>query len=247
VHLVGLQGTHGPAARFVQDLIDEGRIGQVLSVAVVAASGLGGTRVPGFLAWATDKAAGVTALTITGGHVLGTLTEVVGGLRDLHAVVGDLLEEATVVETGEKVTVTAPGQLVLVGHLTSGAVVSVTIQGAAPPGAGGFFLRIIGTEGAITVTPAEPGGSIHISDWIVEVAGAQGPAEVVTVPEKYRVVPSGVPAGPPANVAALYREIGRAIDEGREAYPSFTTALAFQRLLETIEEASATGVRQQIS
>jgi predicted dehydrogenase len=244
--LVGLQGTHGAAARYVKDLIAEGKIGQVLSVAVIAASGLGGTRVPSFLSWATDKAAGVTALTITGGHVLGTVTEVVGGIAEVHASIGNLVEEATVVDTGEKLTVTAPGQLVVSGRLASGAVLSVTIQGAAPAGTGGFFLKIVGTEGAVTVIPSEPGGSIHISDWIVEVAGAEGPATVVEVPDSYRVAPAAVPSGPPTNVAALYREIAQAINEGREAYPSFTTAVAFQQLLETIEEAHETGVRQQI-
>jgi predicted dehydrogenase len=56
-----------------------------------------------------------------------------------------------------------------------------------------------------------------------------------------------VPAGPPANVAALYREIAQAIAEGREANPSFTTALHYHRLLEALARASLTGTRQTLT
>jgi predicted dehydrogenase len=245
-HLIGLQGKHSSGARYVHDLIAEGRIGQVQSASVIASSGLGGVRVPSFLSWAVAREAGVSALTITGGHVLGTLTEVLGDLSGLSATVGNLVREATVVDTGETVPVTAPGQLVVQGSFANGAVVSVSIQGAAPPGAGGFYLRIIGTEGAITVTPTDPNGSIHITDWHIELAGPSGPAEVQTIPEEYRVVPDAVPADQPQNVGALYQELARAVAEDREAYPSFATAVAFHRLLDTIDASSASGTHQPV-
>ncbi|MER6831337.1 hypothetical protein ABT352_35470 [Streptosporangium sp. NPDC000563] len=58
---------------------------------------------------------------------------------------------------------------------------------------------------------------------------------------------ANVPPGPPANVAALYLEVARAITEEREAYPSFHTAVRQHRVLAAIENASRTGVRQTLA
>lgn len=52
----------------------------------------------------------------------------------------------------------------------------------------------------------------------------------------------GRPAG-----ASLYREIGRAITEGRQAHPSFHTAVRHHRLLDAVEQASRTGHRQEVA
>jgi predicted dehydrogenase len=247
VHAVGLQGTHAPGAAFVRDFISEGGIGRVQSVSIVTSSGLGGNRVPETLTWALDPAAGVSVLSIIGGHVLATLAATVGQLRGVSAVVANLNEHVTVVETGARVPVGTPNQVGILGTLDNGAVVSVTLQGGTPPTAGGFTLQILGDDGALTITPVQPGGSLHIADWAIRLAPTDGVAEDLPVPERYRVIPPLVPSGPPANVAALYREIARAIAEGRQASPNLDTAVDYHRLLATIEEASQTGTHQVVS
>src|SRR5262249_45904630 len=57
----------------------------------------------------------------------------------------------------------------------------------------------------------------------------------------------GVPAGPAAQIAALYREIAQAITEGRTAHPGFDTAVHHHRTLAAIERAAQTGVRQALA
>lgn len=247
VHAVGLQGVHSPDARFVGELLAEGRVGQLRSVSVTAASGLGGARIPLERVWAADPAAGVTALSIIGGHVLATLATVAGEpVSELSAVAAALDPEPTVIETGERISSGAPGQIAVAGQLAGGAVLSVALQGGAPASAPGFSLSIAGTDGVLTVTPQAPGGALHISGWRIRLAsGSDAPVEL-TVPERLRAAPPNVPAGPPANVAALYREIAAATTEGRAAEPSFDTAVGYHRLLDAITAAAGGGTRQTV-
>jgi len=56
-----------------------------------------------------------------------------------------------------------------------------------------------------------------------------------------------VPAGPAANIAAVYREIAQAVTEGRPAHPGFGTAVHHHRTLAAIERAAQTGVRQPLA
>jgi len=142
--------------------------------------------------------------------------------RELTAVVALVNTETTVIETGRTVPVTAPDQVVLAGRLEGGAVASVAVQGGSAPVTPGFELRIVGTEATLVVRPATPGG-IHITDWAVSI---------------------GKPAGPPRNVAAAYREFARAITQGQPATPDFAAAVRYHQLLEAIQRASDTGVRQ---
>ncbi len=248
VHAVGLQGLHSAGARFVADLITDGRIGELRSVSVIASGGLGGSRIPQERVWAASPAAGVSILTITGGHVLATLARTLGTpLEQLAAVVANLDPEPTVIETGERIPSGTPDQVGVLGTLPGGAVVSVTLQGGNPPAAAGFVLQIVGTDGALTITPAQPGGSIHIAEWAIKLATAVGEAQQLLVPDSYRSVPAAVPSGPPTNVAALYREVAAAISERRQPVPSFDTAVEYHALLATIEAAGSTGTSQQVA
>jgi predicted dehydrogenase len=129
-HLVGLQGYQAPGALFVRELIENGDIGRLLTVSVVAAGGPAGRRIPQANVYATDVAAGATVLSISTGHILATLARAVGEFRE------------------------------------------------------------------------------------------------------------------PRNVAVLYREFARAISDGRPAAPDFATAVRYHQLLEQIQRASDTGIRQ---
>src|SRR5262249_31903932 len=90
VHAVNLQAYHSPGARFVADLLADGRIGPVESVSMTAAGDpLGGRRIPRSLAWSTEPAAGHNLLTVMAGHALAALQRVAGPLADLPAVLAN--------------------------------------------------------------------------------------------------------------------------------------------------------------
>jgi predicted dehydrogenase len=239
VHVVGLQGWHAPGALFVRELIDRGAVGRPLAVSVVTAGAPAGSRIRADHLYATDVTAGVTVLSISAGHVLATLAAAVGRPRSLSAVVASVNREATVIETGETVKVTSPDQVLVAGKLESGAVFSVAVQGGMAPSGPGFEVRIVGTEATLTVRPALP-GSVHVTDWAVSIARTEESTKDLTVPDRLVPLPASVPAGPPRNVAILYRLLAQAINEGRPARPSFADAVEHHQLLDMIQRASET-------
>ena len=245
-HIVGLQGYQAPGALFVKELIQNDVIGRPLTVSMVAAGGPAGRRVPQANVYATDVAAGATVLSISTGHILATLARTIGEFRQVSAVVALINTETTVIETGQTIPVTAPDQVVLAGRLESGAAASIAVQGGSAPVTPGFELRIVGTEATLVVRPATAGGSIHIADWAISISKPSGSAEDLPVPKRFSPVPAAVPAGPPRNVALLYREFAQAISDDRPAAPDFTTAVRFHQLLESIQRASDTGIRQDV-
>jgi predicted dehydrogenase len=243
VHVVGLQGYNAPGAVFVRELVDQGTIGKPLAVSVVTAGGPAGPRIPAGNLYAVDVAAGATILSISAGHVLATLARAVGQLRSVSGIVALVNPEATVVETGQHVAVSAPDQVVLTGRLDNDAVASIAIQGGAAPAAPGFEIRIVGTEATLTVRPASPGG-LHITDWAISIARWGGRQEDLAIPDRLVPIPASVPSGPPRNVAVLYRLLAEGIRDGRRVTPDFTTAVGQHQLLETIQKASETGTDQ---
>ena len=163
--------------------------------------------------------------------------------RSLSGVVAVVNDRTTIIETGQTVPVTGPDQVLVAGQLDSGAVASVAVQGASPVSPS-FELRIVGTDAALVVRPATPGG-IHITDWAVQLAKPDGSVTALPVPDRFSSLPAQVPAGPPRNVAALYRDFARAITQNTKAAPDFAVAARFHQLLETIQRASDTGTRQE--
>jgi predicted dehydrogenase len=78
------------------------------------------------------------------------------------------------------------------------------------------------------------------------VSGAQEgkPLADLSIPESYRWVPPAVPAGLPFNVAQLFMRMAEGIREGKSVSPDFDAALNRHQLLEAIQKASDTAIRQ---
>lgn len=242
IHAVCLQGYQSPDARFVANLIAEDRIGRLESAIMVAAGApLGGGRIPAELVWSTDPAGGTSILTIMAGHFLATLERMAGRLVEVSARLPRLHDRVAVAGTGQTVANRVPSQVLLHGILQNGATASVAVHGGSG-NPDGFFIKLVGSEGTLTITATQPGKYLHWTDWDIRIND-----EPVTVPDAYRTVPFDPAAGPVANVAALYQEISRAIAEGRQPHPSFHTAARLHRLLAAIESAAQTGGTQEVS
>ncbi|WP_432827055.1 Gfo/Idh/MocA family protein [Dactylosporangium sp. CA-092794] len=245
VHAVGLQVYHSPGARFVRDLLAAGRLGRVESVSFVgAADPLGGSRIPQSLAWSTTPAAATGVLMIMAGHTLAAIDQIAGELVEVSAMAASRHDRVTVIETGQLVDNHIAGQLAFVGRFGDGALASISLHGGSAPGPDGFLLKVAGTEGTLTITPARTGEYMNWADWRVGLAPAGGAPRELPVPARYRTVPSGAAGGPVANVAALYRDLATAIREHRPAHPDFHTAVRHQRTLAAIDRAARTGVCQ---
>ncbi|QSQ18901.1 Gfo/Idh/MocA family oxidoreductase [Pyxidicoccus parkwayensis] len=232
-HVVGLQRRLAPGVRYVKDLIADGYVGRLRSVTLYGAIPMMGERRPAGHVYTADAANGANTLTIFTAHYLDTLRAMVGGFRDVSAVVARQFEHTTVIETGERLPVTSPDQVLIHGTLTSGAVASVHIESGKRSG-GDIRLTFTGTEGDLVL------------DAGLAVSGTRGEGsalEPLPTPEKYLWLPrTGL--GPEAlDIGHLYVALARDWAEGTRLAPTFHDALALHRLLDTLVESSTTGRR----
>src|SRR3989441_714921 len=131
--VVGLQARQAPAIQFVQQLLGDGYVGEVLSTTIVGLS-VAGDVVGRPNAYMLDEANGANVLTIAFGHSVDLLNHVLGELADLSAVLDLRRPLITIEETGEQTVKTAPDQVAVIGTLTSGATASVHIREAVAGG-----------------------------------------------------------------------------------------------------------------
>jgi predicted dehydrogenase len=154
-------------------------------------------------------------------------------------------QRVKVVETGETIQMTSADQVLISGVLQSGAVASVHLKGGTANGTG-FLFEIHGTDGALAIVPADPRQEtyIQVSEFRVRGAQAGEPLADLSIPESYQWVPPGVPVGLPFNVAQMYMRMAEGIREGKSVSPDFDSAVTRHQLLDAIQKASDTGIRQ---
>jgi predicted dehydrogenase len=234
--IVGLQTARSPLARRARAMVAEGAIGRLLSATLSDTSAYGGDRVSMDRVWSVNSANGASILTISVAHGLDLLAGVAGELATLNARVQTSFPEATVIETGERVPVTVPDQVAIVGTLTGGAVVTAHLRGGVRYD-NGFSLHLHGTDGSLRLSAAP---SLYSAPLTVEHLAADGARSDVTDSAGFV---DGL-SGPQAYVAQLYRDFAAAIRGGHRAGPDFSLAVRRHRLLDAVSAASADGTRQ---
>src|SRR5213079_3094049 len=148
--VVGLQARQAPAIEFVQELLRDGYVGEVLSTTMVGLS-IPGDVVVQANAYMLDKTNGANLLTVPFGHSLDILSYVLGEFADVSAV-SDVRRPLISIEgTGEQIVKTAADQIAVIGTLSSGATASIHIREAVAGGSG-FQWEINGTDGTLRIT-----------------------------------------------------------------------------------------------
>src|SRR2546423_3115441 len=133
--VVGLQARQAPAIGFVQELLRDGYVGEVLSTTMVGLSVAGGSVVQPN-AYMLDRANGANVLTIAVGHSLDALTYVLGEFADLSAVSALRRPLMSIEETGDQIVKTAADQIALIGTLESGVIASIHVREGVDGGTG---------------------------------------------------------------------------------------------------------------
>src|SRR5437868_12899680 len=240
--VVGLQARQAPAIEFVQQLLRDGYVGEVLSTTMV------GLSVPGDVvvkpnAYMLDKNNGANLLTIALGHSLDTLNYLLGEFADLWAVSAVRRPLISIEETGEQIVKTAADQIAVIGRRTSGATASVHIREAVAGGTG-FLWEINGTDGTLRITADAALPEI----FPLRVAGAQGrnePAELAVpaaLTQKWPALTS-LEGAPAYNVGRAYAAFAADIANGTHTVPDFADAVRRHEVIAAIERAAATGER----
>ncbi len=104
--MVGLQARQAPAIEFVQQLLRDRYVGEVLSTTMVGVS-IAGDALVQPNAYMLDKTNGANLLTVPFGHSLDILSYVLGEFADLSAVSDVRRPLITIEETGEQIVKTA--------------------------------------------------------------------------------------------------------------------------------------------
>jgi predicted dehydrogenase len=240
--VVGLQARQAPAIEFVQELLGDGYVGEVLSTTMVGLSVLGDVLVrPN--AYMLDRTNGANVLTIAVGHSLDILNYVLGEFNDLSAVSDLRRPLITIEETGEQIVKTAADQIAVIGTLTSGATASIHIREAVAGGTG-FLWEINGTDGTLRITADAAQPQI----FPLTVTGARGgnePAELSVPTASTQKWPAltGLEGAPGYNVGRAYAAFAADIDNRTHTVPDFADAVRRHEVVAAIERSAASGER----
>jgi predicted dehydrogenase len=231
--VVGLQARCDPTLRYVRDLIAQGFIGDVLAVTMAMLTGAPSER-PRSRAWENRVEGGVSALTVRGIHSLDALCFCVGELVEVSGRLSTQVKQWQITGADEFIDVQTPDNVIVGGTLRNGGVISAHI--ATLPSTGpGFRMEIYGSEGTLHVaTPGAPQRDANA------LFGAKGRAALapMEIPAHYREVPPETPAGPPNNVAHLYRRLANAIRDDSPVEPDFASAVQRHHLIDAIRRSS---------
>src|SRR6266571_729994 len=242
--VVGLQARQAPAIQFVQQLLHDGYVGEVLSTTMV------GLSIPGDVvgqpnAYMLDKANGANLLTIPVGHSLDILNHVLGEFAGLSAVSELRRPLITIEETGEQIVKTAADQIAVIGTLTSGATASIHVREAVAGGTG-FLWEINGTGGTLRITADAAQPQI----FPLTVAGAHGRNEPGELPAPAALTQrwpalSSLEGAPAYNVGRAYAAFAADIAQGTHTVPDFCDAVRRHEVIAAIQRAAASGERVQ--
>ena len=238
-HMVGLQARGDPALIHLRKILADGYVGDVLSCNMTMF-------LPGALqrdsgrAWMADGTKGGHTLSIAAGHSVDVVCFCVGEFVEVSAKVSTQVPEWTLSDTGGRVEVTAPDNVLVSGVLDNGAVASVHVA-TVPWHGTGWRMEVYGREGTVVAASEQ---MVQYAD--VRLTGARGDGaamEEVQVPRELAAVPDDVPPGPPFNVAQLYRRLAGAIRGEGSSDPDFQLAVTRHHLLDAVQRSSDQGAR----
>jgi len=243
--VVGLQARQAPEIEFVQELLRDGYVGEVLSTTVVGLSVLGDVLgQPN--AYMLDETNGANVLTIAVGHSLDILSYVLGEFADLSAVSDLRRPLITIEETGERIVKTAADQIAVIGTLTSGETASIHVREAVAGGTG-FLWEINGSDGTLRITADAAQPQI----FPLTVAGAKGrdePAKLAVPAELTQRWPSltSLEGTSAYNVGRAYAAFASDIDNGTHTVPDFADAVRRHEVIAAIGRSAASGERVKV-
>jgi predicted dehydrogenase len=241
---VGLQARSDQTLRYARELIQQGYIGEILAVRFSYLSQAITQRGQGRI-WQSERSQGANILTIGAGHSLDALCFVLGDFTEVSGRLATLLTQWHNTDTGEDVPVDSPDWISVSGRLGSGAQVSFLVAAVPALPDGQRSCEIYGREGSLSIAAARGAGEhnpsiYHGPNQLYVARGKSGFAPLDT-PARFTVIPDGVPAGPPRNVAQAYARLATAIAEGAPFDPGFAHAVRAHRLIHAVERSSDSG------
>jgi len=242
--LVGLQRRLAPGYRYVRDLLDDGRIGELRSVRLHISVEYFGRVRPAGLYYTIPTENFSSLLSIYGGHFLDVLFHTLVGFPDsIQALTANQFKEVTLKETGVTLPHKAPDQVVLAGRFPNGAILSVHLESGKRNNYG-LQLDITGSEGDLRISN---GTSFGESANVIELAiGDAQPLEIVEIPAEYEWLPPSQLGASVLELANLYAAHAYDVQHGTHRAPTFVDAVRMHELMDQIVAADTAGKRTQL-
>ena len=243
--MVGLQRRASPAYLRLRELVNEGYVGEVLSVNMTQ-MGSGVLTRTSDRTWQRDVTLGANTLTITFGHAIDAVCMVVGEITEVSALVSTQVPQWYETDTRKHVDVTSPDNIMITGRLETGAVLSANV-GVHPYHASGYRFEIYGKEGTLALVGGGEAGT-ETERVIMGARKDDKAMQQIPVPDRLKWVPSDVQGlGPSYDVGQMWVRFAQAIRTDSRVEPDFDSAVRRHRLLDAIMQASQTGQRQKVA
>lgn len=239
---VGMQARSAPIFRYLKDLLDDGYVGEVLSITLVGSGMNWGPAVDQPNAYSFDKANGATLLSIPVGHTLDAVCYCLGEIVEVGALLANRRTSAVLVPGNTPLTLSAEDQVIVNSRFAGGAVGAIHYRGGVSRGTN-MLLEINGTEGDIVIS----GVAGHAQMFPLTISGGRGEDTAVQpldIPAKYRWTPD-VPDFS-RNVAQAYALLAGDLREGTSNCPTFDDAVIRHRMLDAIERSASSGERVKV-
>ena len=189
--MVGLQGRCHSTYLRLKELMEEGYVGEVVSVQLTQ-TGSGILSRGSDRTWQADRTLGANTLTINFGHVIDALCMCLGEFTDVSALVTTRVPQWHETDTDKMVDVTSPDNVMVTGTLANRAVVSAYAS-SVPWLGSGYRLEVYGRDGTLVLTAEEnPQNTRHE---IVRRPGSNPELGEMPIPDRLTWVPESVPAG----------------------------------------------------
>lgn len=239
---IGLQARRSAEYAHARRLIDEGYVGDMLSVSMTQLTP-GALSPPAARTWMKDASQGANTLSIAFGHAIDGLMAAVGPIDSVAAVVSCQVGEWTASDTGEKYAVDAPDNVLVSGRLKNGATISAHV--AAVAGAGtGHRLEVEGTKGTLLIVASN---SPHVNAPTKLFGATGGATELaeIEVPQDPWVDELGL-TGSAINIGKLWKSFADSFASDDTFDPDFDSAVAHHRFIDAVQRASDTGQTQRL-
>jgi predicted dehydrogenase len=233
---IGLQTRAVPAVAYMRDLIREGYVGEVLSATMIGSGITLGETMSDTFAYTLDPAKGVGLQNVVFAHSIDGLLSVLDSR--FHTVAGTFAtrrQQIRIEETGAMLPMTVPDQVVVIGTLDNGVVVTSHFRGGLSRGTN-FHVEINGTKGDLILT--SPVGYVGIGGFSLMGATGEETLHALEVPAHYGA--DCFMKGPSQSVAVAYARLASDMRQGTRLSPTFDDAVDLHHLIDAIEQSQGT-------